>query len=82
MWLKENAKDYGFVMRYPEEKAEITGVSYEPWHWRYVGKEHSYKMDELGMCLEEYIEYIEYLETDLFDKKHKLIYYYTVYIMI
>lgn len=64
MWLKENAKDYGFVMRYPEEKAEITGVSYEPWHWRYVGKEHSYKMDELGMCLEEYIEYIEYLETD------------------
>ncbi len=58
-WLKENAKDYGFVMRYPEEKANITGVAYEPWHWRYVGKEHSYKMEELGMCLEEYREYLE-----------------------
>lgn len=46
-------------MRYPEEKANITGVAYEPWHWRYVGKEHSYKMEELGMCLEEYMEYLE-----------------------
>ena len=58
-WLSVNAKDYGFVMRYPEEKAEITGIAYEPWHWRYVGKEHSYKMEELDMCLEEYIEYLE-----------------------
>ena len=58
-WLKENAKDYGFVMRYPKEKARITGVAYEPWHWRYVGKEHSYKMEELGMCLEEYRKYLE-----------------------
>lgn len=58
-WLSENAKDYGFVMRYPEEKAEITGIEYEPWHWRYVGKEHAYKMEELDMCLEEYIEYLE-----------------------
>ena len=59
MWLKENAKDYGFVMRYSEEKSEITGVAYEPWHWRYVGKEHSYRMEELDMCLEEYIEFLE-----------------------
>ena len=58
-WLSTNAKDYGFIMRYPEEKAEITGIAYEPWHWRYVGKEHSYKMEELDMCLEEYIEYLE-----------------------
>ena len=58
-WLKTNAKDYGFIMRYPEEKKEITGIEYEPWHWRYVGKEHSYKMEELNMCLEEYIEYLE-----------------------
>lgn len=58
-WLSVNAKDYGFVMRYPEEKADITGIAYEPWHWRYVGKEHSYKMEELDMCLEEYIEYLE-----------------------
>ena len=58
-WLSSNAKDYGFVMRYPEEKAGITGIEYEPWHWRYVGKEHAYKMEELDMCLEEYIEYLE-----------------------
>ncbi len=58
-WLSVNAKDYGFIMRYPEEKADITGIAYEPWHWRYVGKEHSYKMEELDMCLEEYIEYLE-----------------------
>ena len=58
-WLSINAKDYGFIMRYPEEKAEITGIAYEPWHWRYVGKEHSYKMEALDMCLEEYIEYLE-----------------------
>ena len=58
-WLKTKAKNYGFIMRYPEEKKEITGIEYEPWHWRYVGKEHSYKMEELNMCLEEYIEYLE-----------------------
>lgn len=58
-WLSKNAKDYGFVMRYPEEKANITGIEYEPWHWRYVGKENAYKMEELSMCLEEYIEYLE-----------------------
>lgn len=58
-WLGENAKDYGFIMRYPEEKKEITGVEYETWHWRYVGKEHAYKMEELKMCLEEYIEYLK-----------------------
>lgn len=58
-WLSINAKDYGFVMRYPEEKANITGIEYEPWHWRYVGKENAYKMEELDMCLEEYIEYLE-----------------------
>lgn len=58
-WLSQNAKDYGFVMRYPEEKAWITGIEYEPWHWRYVGKENAYKMEELDMCLEEYREYLE-----------------------
>ena len=58
-WLSKNAKDYGFVMRYPEEKANITGIEYEPWHWRYVGKENAYKMNELNMCLEEYIKYLE-----------------------
>lgn len=59
MWLKENAKNYGFVLRYPKDKEEITKVKYEPWHWRYVGIEHAKKMDELNMCLEEYVKYIK-----------------------
>lgn len=58
-WLKENAENYGFVLRYKKEKEDITKVSYEPWHWRYVGAEHAKKMNELGMCLEEYIEYLQ-----------------------
>ena len=56
-WLKENAENYGFILRYPKEKVDITKVNYEPWHWRYVGKENAKKMNELDMCLEEFIEY-------------------------
>lgn len=58
-WLKENAEDYGFVLRYPKDKESITKITYEPWHWRYVGKENAKKMNELNMCLEEYVEYLE-----------------------
>ena len=58
-WLKNNAEKYGFVMRYPKEKEDITGVIYEPWHYRFVGKEHAAKMNELNMCLEEYVEYLK-----------------------
>lgn len=58
MWLKENAQNYGFIMRYAKEKEAITQVDYEPWHWRYVGAEHAVKMNELNLCLEEYIEYL------------------------
>ena len=54
-WLQENAEDYGFVLRYPKDKEDITKIAYESWHWRYVGKEHAKKMNELNMCLEEYI---------------------------
>jgi len=57
-WLQENAQNYGFILRYEEEKEEITKVSYEPWHWRYVGEEHAKKMKEQNLCLEEYIEKI------------------------
>lgn len=55
-WLQENAQNYGFVLRYAEEKENITKVSYEPWHWRYVGEEHAKKMKSQNLCLEEYIE--------------------------
>lgn len=54
-WLCENAEDYGFILRYPEDKEDITEVNYEPWHWRYVGIEDAKKMNELGVCLEEYV---------------------------
>ena len=57
-WLQENAQDYGFILRYAEEKENITKVSYEPWHWRYVGQEHAKKMKSQNLCLEEYIEKI------------------------
>ena len=59
-WLQKNAENYGFILRYPKDKEEITKISYESWHWRYVGEEHAKKMNELNMCLEEYIEYLEY----------------------
>ena len=58
IWLKENAERYGFVLRYAKEKENMTKVNYEPWHWRYVGKEHAAKMNVMGMCLEEYVEYL------------------------
>ena len=58
-WLMENAENYGFVLRYPKNKTEITGIMYEPWHFRYVGVEHAKEMNELGLCLEEYIDYLE-----------------------
>lgn len=57
-WMVENAENYGFVLRYKKEKEEITKVDYEPWHWRYVGPEHARKMNELDMCLEEYVAYL------------------------
>lgn len=55
-WLEENAYRYGFIKRYPSDKTEITGISNEPWHYRYVGKEAAKEMKEKGVCLEEYIE--------------------------
>ena len=58
-WLRENAEDYGFILRYPKDKEDITKISYESWHWRYVGQEHAKKMNELKMCLEEYVEYLQ-----------------------
>lgn len=58
-WLMENAENYGFILRYAEDKTTKTGIMYEPWHFRYVGIEHAKKINELGMCLEEYIDYLE-----------------------
>lgn len=58
-WLKTHAADYGFILRYTKEKQDITGVIYEPWHYRYIGEKHAKKINQLGYCLEEYIEYLK-----------------------
>ena len=55
-WLKDNAHKYGFVKRYPDDKTDITGISNEPWHYRYVGEEAAEIMFCENLCLEEYIE--------------------------
>ncbi len=58
-WLAENCYKFGFILRYPKDKTDITGVSYEPWHFRFVGRYHASRIHELGLCLEEYMEYIK-----------------------
>ena len=53
-WLGSHAQDYGFVLRYPKDKQNVTGIKYEPWHYRYVGIENAKAMKKDGLCLEEY----------------------------
>ena len=55
-WFLKNSWQYGFTVRYPSTKTEITGINYEPWHYRYVGKEAAQSMYVSGKCLEEYVE--------------------------
>ena len=55
-WINQNCQKYGFVVRYPEDKANITNVNHEPWHFRYVGLPHAEIMVEKGYCFEEYID--------------------------
>lgn len=54
-WLAENAHKFGFILRYPKEKEHITGVIFEPWHYRYVGLNAARVIFEQGLCLEEYV---------------------------
>ena len=53
-WLTEHAAEYGFIERYPEDKSAITGIIFEPWHWRYVGAENAAEIKKSGLCLEEF----------------------------
>ncbi len=55
-WLLENAADYGFILRYPADKTEITRINFEPWHYRYVGIDAAKEIMENGLCLEEFLE--------------------------
>ena len=54
-WLMENSWKYGFILRYPMEKSKITGVIFEPWHYRYVGKKAAKEITEQNITLEEYV---------------------------
>lgn len=54
-WLQEHAADYGFILRYPKDKQDITHITFEPWHWRYVGVEAAKEIKAKGLCLEEYL---------------------------
>ena len=54
-WLMEHCAEYGFILRYPVDKSELTGVGYEPWHYRYVGEAAAKEIMEQGICLEEYV---------------------------
>ena len=54
-WLMAHCQEYGFILRYPKDKTEVTGVGYEPWHYRYVGVEAAQEIMAQGICLEEYV---------------------------
>ena len=54
-WLSDHAHEYGFIKRYPEDKIELTGISNEPWHYRYVGRSAAEEIYKKGLCLEEYL---------------------------
>ncbi len=57
-WLADNCTKFGFVLRFEKDKESATGIIYEPWHFRYVGRYHARSMKELDMCLEEYVEFL------------------------
>ena len=54
-WLMKNSWKYGFILRYPNGKSDITGIIYEPWHYRYVGKKAAKEITNQGITLEEYL---------------------------
>lgn len=58
-WLCENAEQYGFILRYPKEAESVTGITYEPWHWRYVGAENAALLNRSGLCLEDAVAVLQ-----------------------
>ncbi len=58
-WLMKNSWKYGFILRYPSDKGDLTGIQYEPWHYRYVGQETAKLMYEQELCLEEYLAQVK-----------------------
>lgn len=77
-WLQENAWKYGFILRYPKDKVNITGIQYEPWHFRYVGLPHSAIMHHKGLVLEQYLELLreeKRIGVELDGKRYSITYY-------
>ena len=54
-WLMEHCYEYGFILRYPQDKSDDTGIIYEPWHYRYLGTEAALAIRDQGVTLEEYL---------------------------
>ena len=71
-WLSKNAHKYGFILRYPKNKTELTKIIYEPWHYRYVGTELATYLYENEICLEEYYNPIYRVNSKLFDTLSKI----------
>lgn len=63
-WIDEHCAEYGYVLRYPSDKVDITKIGYEFWHYRYVGKPHAQIMTDMHLCLEEYIDFIKQYTTN------------------
>lgn len=58
-WMEEHAAEFGYILRYPKHKVDITGIEYEPWHFRYIGLPHSVVMKQHDFVFEEYIAYLK-----------------------
>ena len=69
IWFHEHCWEYGFIIRYPKGKEDITGIEYEPWHYRYVGKDAARDMHESGQTLEEYLGKAEHGEKVKYEGK-------------
>lgn len=77
-WIEENSWKYGFILRYPKDKTDVTGIEYEPWHIRYVGLPHSVIMKEKNFVLEEYLVYLKNekrISATVNDKNYLISYY-------
>ncbi|MEI4802645.1 M15 family metallopeptidase [Bacillus sp. NPDC077411] len=77
-WIEDNVWKYGFVLRYPKNKSNITGIQYEPWHIRYVGWPHSAIMQKKKFTLEEYLDFLKEkkeISTNVGGEKYKVSYY-------
>ncbi|MEC0089473.1 M15 family metallopeptidase [Paenibacillus macquariensis] len=70
-WLQKHASTYGFILRYPKDKSDITGIQYEPWHYRYVGLPHSMIMQEKNFTLEQYLDFLKEQKTYTTSIDHK-----------